>query len=167
MEGVVDILTGLPATELGHDGHFIETESIDAIFVVTGDGVIDQELADPLVAVGENEAAGPALVGEVEAVVIICVGHPIVEENGEVVVGEAAGMIVNDIEQDSDAEGVAEIDEGAQLVVRAGDGFDIGITRLAAIDEQSINFGEITLEVGWVLQTVLVFRTEIIGAVIA
>src|SRR5208337_3998337 len=57
----------------------------------------------------------PALIGEVEAVVLIAVGRSVVEIEA-LRVEVAAGMIVDKIEDDGDAMQVREIDQAFQLI---------------------------------------------------
>ena len=78
-------------------------------------GVIDQELPDPAVPVGEDQPAHVPLAGEVEAVVVVA-GRLAVEEIKAGVVEAASRVVVDDVEQNGDPVDVEDIDQRLQLV---------------------------------------------------
>ena len=78
-------------------------------------GIVDQELRDPLVPIGEDLAAGPALIGEEETMVQIAIRLAVIEPHAAIV-ESAAGMVVDEVEDHGDAVQMAEIDETLQLI---------------------------------------------------
>jgi hypothetical protein len=80
--------------------------------------VVDQELPHALVPVGEHQAARPALIGEVQAVIVVArLGHP-VEEVKALVTEVAARMVVDDIEEDGHAIDMQDVAHGNHAGVR-------------------------------------------------
>src|ERR1051325_11905613 len=74
------------------DGHLIVADAVDVILLRARQRVVDQELADVLVTVGEDEAANPALIGEIQAAIVVA-GRLAVEEEQARVVESTPGMI--------------------------------------------------------------------------
>jgi hypothetical protein len=82
------ILAEPPAAEAIDHRHLVEAESVGVVLVHVEAGVVDQELADLWLPEGEDQPAGPLLVGEVEAVVVAPLGDAI--EEVETLVPEVA-----------------------------------------------------------------------------
>ncbi len=122
------VLAGCPTAEAVHDAHFVEAQPIDSIFLVEEFRIVDQELLNLVIPVGEDLAAGPALIREIQAVIGVAVGHA-VEEPHAVIVETTAGMVVDDIEDHGDAVDVANIHQRAQLTVAAAEHVDARIRR--------------------------------------
>src|SRR5207247_5720882 len=100
---------------------------------VTGERMSDQELSHPLIPISKDKAARQPLVGEIETVIIVPWRHPVEEIKAEIVLIKAARVVVDDIKQNGDAPGMAEIDQGAELVVGAGGGAVVGLARLVVL----------------------------------
>ena len=96
------------------DPHFVVTDAIDAVFVQEKPSVVDQELRDPLVPVGEDLAAGPALIGKIQAVVQVAIRLTVVEPHAAIVEA-TAGVVVDQVEDHRDAVEMAEIDQAFEL----------------------------------------------------
>jgi hypothetical protein len=109
------VLADLASAIVLDDPNLIIPDPVDAVFAQEKTGIVDQELRDPLVPVGENLAAGPALIGEVQTMIQIAIRLAIVEPHA-VIVEAAAGMIVDEVEDYGDAVQMAQIDEALQLI---------------------------------------------------
>src|SRR5271154_3251628 len=104
-------------------------------FVDVVAGAVDDELTDVLIPQGEREAAGVALVGEIEALIIeagviliiyggvVGICGAIEKVDGLIVALEAASVVVDNVEGYGDAVKVAEVDQAFQL---RGGGSDVG-----------------------------------------
>jgi hypothetical protein len=77
--------------------------------------IVDQKLPNLLLPESEDTAASVILVGEIEAVIVRCVGLPI-EEFYALVVKATASVIVDDVRDDRDPVEMAEINEGFELI---------------------------------------------------
>ena len=91
--------------------------------------IVDEKFRDIVIPQREGEAAGAAiLIGEVEAVIVVAAIGAAVHVVQAIVVEppidrEAAGVIVDHVEDDGDAVEVAEVDQCLEL---PGSGLDVG-----------------------------------------
>ena len=97
------------------DPHLVVADAVDPVLLQEGRGVVDQELPDVGVPEREHQPAGPALVGEVEAVVLIAVAEPVVEPEA-LRIEPPSGVIVDEVEDHRDPVQVGEIDQALELV---------------------------------------------------
>ena len=129
-----------PAREIQgeQNADLIVAEAVDVKGAHEKRRVVDEELADVIVPEGEGKSTGPPHVGEVEAIVVIAVGEAVPEIEIQIISHEAAGMVVNHIEDDADAIQMAKVHQGAELV---GSGGDVGNQqrRLALGGEQVVD----------------------------
>jgi hypothetical protein len=102
-----------PAIVLDHP-HLVVAYPVDSVLAQEEPGIVDQELRDPLVPIGEDLAACPALIGE-ETMVQIAIRLAVIEPHAAIV-EPAAGMVVDEVEDHGDAVQMAEIDETLQLI---------------------------------------------------
>src|SRR5262245_48046635 len=103
-----------------HDGDFIVTKSVYVIFMKPEFCIVDQELPYASVPVGEDKSAGPSVTCEVQAVIVIAVLVS-VKKIQSFVAKTTAGMVVNHVEQHSDAVNMANVDQRFQLIDLAGE----------------------------------------------
>src|SRR5208283_3068723 len=146
------------------DSHRVVADSVDPILLDEGRGVVDEELPDVGVRVSKHQAAGPALIGEVEAVVLIAVGRSVVEIEA-LRVEAAAGMIVDKIEDDGNAMQVREIDQAFQLIDARPKLFE-GQRPGAKLGERRVDLPKIAREIGVVAHLVALLGREIVDAVV-
>src|SRR5579859_5175893 len=99
----------------------VVAKAISVKFVQKETGVIDEELAHVLIPEREGQAAGPALVGTVKALVVVTVVRAVPEVDGVIVAEKSACMVVYDIENNGDSIEVTEIDKNLELRGRARD----------------------------------------------
>ena len=86
-----------PPAVLVDDGDLVVAHAVDMEFLQALDGVVDQELADTIVPVGEDEPADPAVIGEIEAPVVVPMRLP-VEKVDALVVEPAPGVVEDQVE---------------------------------------------------------------------
>ena len=127
--------------------------------------VLYQKIANTAVPVGENQAAGPTLVREVQAVIIVAVGLA-VEEKQTLVVKSAASVVVNEIEDDGNAVEMEQIDQCLELVRTRSELLDCD-RRHVSLGQQQIDLAEISAEFGVVFDLVCHFRREEVGIVVS
>ena len=95
----------------------VVADAVDVEFLQALLDVVDQELADILVPVGEYVAADPALVGEIQTAVVVAV-RLAVEELDRLVVEAGARMVEHQVEQHGDAVQMQDVDHAAELIGR-------------------------------------------------
>src|SRR5262245_11903834 len=98
----------------------IVAKSVDMEFLHPVQRVVDEKLTHILIEVSENKTAGDALIGKVEAVVVIIaclirVGQQIEEVQAMPITIEGTGMIVNHVEEHRDSVNVKNVDHYFQL----------------------------------------------------
>ncbi len=101
--------------EVEHRGHSIHAQAVNVVLIQPEDGVADQELADLVAAVVEDERA-PIEVTPLARVVVLIEVSAVEEAERELVGGEVGR---NPVDQDADALLVAGVDEGHEVVRRA------------------------------------------------
>ena len=93
----------------------VVAHAIDVILLDGGDGVIDQKLADVLISIGKYQAAHPTLVRKVQAAIVVAGGLAIEEVQAEIV-KPATGVIVDQVEQDTHAIQMKDVDQALELI---------------------------------------------------
>ena len=97
------------------DAHVVVAQAVGVVFLEKELRVVDEELTHFLFPEGETEAAGVANVAEVQAVVVVAPRHAI-EEIEALVAKVAAGVVMDDVEDDGQAVQVGEVDQAAELI---------------------------------------------------
>ncbi len=109
--GVGDVLaeqTAMFAALVVNNADLIVAETVYMVFVEVEEGIVDEEAFYLILPIGKHQAAGPAAVGEIEAVVLVAPGLA-VEEIQPLIGKTAAGMVIHHIQDHSDAVQMTEI----------------------------------------------------------
>jgi hypothetical protein len=169
--GVRHVLAKPPAmlaALLFDDTDFIVAEAVGVALVQIEPRVVDQKLSDVPVPIGEDQAAGPPTIGEVEAVVQVPVRLPVVEV--EAAVAEvAARMVVDDIEDHRQPIHVTQVHHHPKLVGSPKDvGQVVGLQPGIYLMQERIDAVEIVWQMRVVRRDgVIGLRREIIHSVVA
>src|ERR1043166_1851689 len=127
------------------DGHLVVADAVDVILLRARQRVVDQELADVLVPVGEDEAANPALIGEIQAAIVVA-GRLAVEEEQARVVESTAGMIEDEVKEHAESVEVQNVDDAFELV-RPGQQLLTCNRRFAVRRQKRAGFGDVAAEI--------------------
>ena len=133
------------AAEAEEHTDLVVAEAVGVKFVQKETGVIDEELAHVLIPEREGKAAGPAFVGAVKALVVVTVASAVPEIDGMIIAEKPTGVVVHDIENNSDPIQVTEIDKNLELRGRAGDVRGCQWWKVLR-GEQSIDGGQMRVE---------------------
>ena len=147
--------------------HLIVSKSIDSILIQAEDRVVDQKLPNLRLAEIEHEPAGMADLGEIERIAVPPLGltRLAIEEIDAFVSEIAPRMVVNDIEQNSHAVQVEEVDERLELI-----DFGAQLSRiergLPLLLQEDVDAIDVRRQPD-VLLPEIHFRREVVGAVVA
>src|SRR5664280_2055566 len=115
--GACHVLATAASAEALHVAYLVIADAIHVAFVQAEHGVIDEELPDVLVPVGENFTSNIGLVCEIQAEILVSRGLEIEEVDALRIKAERrTGMVVNQIEKHRDAVEMQNIDEALELV---------------------------------------------------
>ena len=134
------------------------------IFIEEEFGVVDEELADVSFGIAKNSSASLFVADEIEAIVVGAIRR-LIEVFDAFFVEAGSGVIVDDVEDHSDAVKVEKIDHRFELVGLAGQ-LRCGQFRLVLLGEELIDDCDIARQIG-ALDGVIHFGRENVGAVIA
>ena len=110
--GIGNVLAEQPAVFAAlvfDDAYLVVAETITMVFSEIELCIVDQELFDSIVPVCEHQTTGPAVIREIETVVLIAVRFT-VEEVNALIAEIAAGVVVNDIKKHCYAVDMAHVD---------------------------------------------------------
>ena len=129
-------------------------------------GVINEKLANITVPQGEGQAAGPAPISEVEAIIVVPVWRTIPEVETRIVTLEAARMVVDYIEDHGDTVQMTEVDHGLELMGATAEVIERERGLLLG-REQSIHRHERGRQGGLFVNDVAEVGREVVGAVVS